>query len=164
MLVVLTKIDETLVWKKQNEAERDTALSNWADACAKCERASTGEWRDWRRSMTFWRGFPGIEKEGVLPDVDSRTPSSAAPRELKLAGWTKGSGIGELARRDQLHFDCATWLHKACDMRKEQFKHEARKGVDRSRHRTRRNHLVQSLLNLYNHQIQVVTPIEAPRR
>ena len=35
--------------------------------------------------------------------------------------------LAKLARRDQQHFDCATWLHKAREMPKEQFKHEVEK-------------------------------------
>ena len=32
--------------------------------------------------------------------------------------------LAKLARRDGQHFDCATWLHKAREMPKEQFKKE----------------------------------------
>jgi hypothetical protein len=32
--------------------------------------------------------------------------------------------LAKLARRDGQHFDCATWLHKAREMPKEQFKQE----------------------------------------
>jgi hypothetical protein len=39
----------------------------------------------------------------------------------------------KLARRDEQDFDCATWLHKAREMPKEEFKHEVEKeltGID----------------------------------
>jgi len=42
-------------------------------------------------------------------------------------GWTKGVGLAKVARRDRQHFDCATWLHKALEMPKEQFKREVEK-------------------------------------
>jgi hypothetical protein len=45
-------------------------------------------------------------------------------RELKEVGWTKGLELAKVARRDGQHFDCATWLHKAREMPKEQFKQE----------------------------------------
>jgi hypothetical protein len=48
-------------------------------------------------------------------------------RELKEVGWTKGLELAKLARRDQQEFDCATWLHKAREMPKEQFKREVEK-------------------------------------
>ena len=35
--------------------------------------------------------------------------------------------IRDRARRDRQHFDCATWLHKARQMPKEEFKQEVEK-------------------------------------
>ena len=40
-------------------------------------------------------------------------------------GWAKGLEFAKLARSDGQHFDCATWLHKARQMPKEDFKKEA---------------------------------------
>jgi len=49
-------------------------------------------------------------------------------RELKQAGWTKGLELAKLARRSNgQYFDCATWLHKAREMPKEQFQREVEK-------------------------------------
>jgi hypothetical protein len=45
-----------------------------------------------------------------------------ARKELKQVGWAKGLELAKLARRDGQHFDCATWLHRARGMPKEQFK------------------------------------------
>ena len=45
-------------------------------------------------------------------------------KQLKEVGWTKGVELAKLARRDRQHFDCATWLHKARQMPKEDFKKE----------------------------------------
>ena len=50
-----------------------------------------------------------------------------ARRELKQVGWTKGLELAKVARRDRQHFDCATWLHKAREMPKEQFKQAVEK-------------------------------------
>ena len=47
-----------------------------------------------------------------------------ARKQLKEVGWTKGIELAKLARRDRQHFDCATWLHRAREMPKEQFKQE----------------------------------------
>jgi hypothetical protein len=47
-----------------------------------------------------------------------------ARKELKEVGWTKGVELAKLARRDRQAFACATWLHKAREMPKEQFKQE----------------------------------------
>jgi hypothetical protein len=49
-------------------------------------------------------------------------------RELKQVGWTKGLELAKLARRrDGQEFDCATWLHKARVLPKEQFRREVEK-------------------------------------
>jgi hypothetical protein len=50
-----------------------------------------------------------------------------ARKQLKEVGWTKGLELAKLARRDGQHFDCATWLHRAREMPKEQFKQEVEK-------------------------------------
>jgi hypothetical protein len=42
-------------------------------------------------------------------------------------GWAKGIELVKLARRDRQNFDCATWLHKARQMPKEDFKKEVEK-------------------------------------
>jgi hypothetical protein len=46
---------------------------------------------------------------------------------LDEGGWTKGLELAKIARRDGEDFDCATWLHKARQMPKEQFKQEVEK-------------------------------------
>ena len=49
-------------------------------------------------------------------------------RELKHIGWTKGLDLAKLAkRRDGKEFDCATWLHKARQLPKEEFRREVEK-------------------------------------
>ncbi len=49
-------------------------------------------------------------------------------RELKQVGWTKGLELAKVARRkDGQEFDYATWLHKAREMPKEEFRREVEK-------------------------------------
>jgi hypothetical protein len=50
-----------------------------------------------------------------------------ARKDLKQVGWTKGLELAKVARRDGQDFDCATWLHKAREMPKEDFKREVEK-------------------------------------
>jgi hypothetical protein len=45
-------------------------------------------------------------------------------RELKQVGWTKAAELAKVARRDGQRFDCATWVHKAQELPKEEFKRE----------------------------------------
>jgi hypothetical protein len=47
--------------------------------------------------------------------------------ELKLVGWSKATELVKVSRRDRDQFDCATWLHKATEMPKEEFKREVEK-------------------------------------
>jgi hypothetical protein len=46
---------------------------------------------------------------------------------LKLVGWSKATELVKVARRDREQFDCATWLHKATELPKEEFKREVEK-------------------------------------
>ena len=54
-------------------------------------------------------------------------PPPHARKNLKEVGWSKGIELAKIARRGREHFDCATWLHKAQEMPKEQFKAEVEK-------------------------------------
>ncbi len=42
-------------------------------------------------------------------------------------GWTKGLELAKVARSEGQEFDCATWLHKARSLPKEEFKREVEK-------------------------------------
>jgi hypothetical protein len=46
---------------------------------------------------------------------------------LKSIGWSKAVELVKVARREGEDFDCATWLHKADELPKEQFKREVGK-------------------------------------
>ncbi len=50
-----------------------------------------------------------------------------ARKGLKEVGWTKGLELAKVARAEGQEFDCATWLHKARKMPKEEFKREVEK-------------------------------------
>jgi hypothetical protein len=78
---------------------------------------SGGEWR-----------FPESRRKAYyLMSIHEHLPA-LVKRELKQVGWTKGLELAKLARRrDGQEFDCATWLHKARQMPKEQFKREVEK-------------------------------------
>jgi hypothetical protein len=78
----------------------------------------------------FWRvsgdALPRI-REGLLPHVIHEHVPPEARRELKEVGWAKGLELAKVARRDEQEFDCATWLHKARSLPKDQFKREVEK-------------------------------------
>ena len=73
------------------------------------------------------RRFPESRRKAYyLMSIHEHLPPQAR-RDLKEVGWTKGLELAKLAKRDRQGFDCATWLHKAREMPKEQFKQEVEK-------------------------------------
>jgi len=75
-------------------------------------------WRWVRRGWLRERAPLGSK---TLMSINEHLPPQAR-KQLKEVGWEKGSELAKVARRDRKHFDCATWLHKACQMPKEDFK------------------------------------------
>jgi hypothetical protein len=67
-------------------------------------------------------------KEGVhyFMSIHEHLPPQAR-KELKEVGWTKGLELAKVTRRDGQHLDCATWLHKARALPKEDFRREVEK-------------------------------------
>ncbi|GAC1691679.1 MAG: hypothetical protein NVS9B5_33540 [Terriglobales bacterium] len=62
-------------------------------------------------------------KAYYLMSIQEHLPPEAR-KELKQVGWTKGLELAKVARSAGQDFDCATWLHKAREMPKEEFKRE----------------------------------------
>ena len=133
-LFVLTKIDEILSWEKKHEAERDTRFVELGRYL--CEVRAGQYWRVEQLASFddfLARRFPESRRKAYyLMSIHEHLPPQAR-RELKQVGWTKGVELAKLARKDGQDFDCATWLHKAREMPKEEFKHEVEKeltGID----------------------------------
>jgi len=71
--------------------------------------------------------FPESRRKAYyLMSIHEHLPPQAR-KELKEVGWTKRLELAKLARRDGQEFDCATWLHKAREMSKDEFKREVEK-------------------------------------
>ncbi len=124
-LFVLTKIDEILAWERGSEAERDTRFVELGRYL--CEVRAGQYWRlEKLKSFDEFlaRRFPESRRKAYyLMSIHEHLPPQAR-RELKEVGWTKGLELAKVARRDKQEFDCATWLHKARSMPKDQFKQE----------------------------------------
>jgi hypothetical protein len=133
-LFVLTKIDEIISWERKSEAERDTRFVELGRYL--CEVRAGQYWRVEQLASFddfLARRFPESRRKAYyLMSIHEHLPPQAR-QELKQVGWTKGVELAKLARRDGQDFDCATWLHKARELPKDQFKHEVEKeltGVD----------------------------------
>ena len=152
-LFVLTKIDEILSWEKKNEAERDTRFVELGRYL--CEVRAGQYWRVEQLASFddfLARRFPESRRKAYyLMSIHEHLPPQAR-RDLKQVGWTKGVELAKLARRDGQDFDCATWLHKAREMPKEQFKHEVEKEL--TGRETEPSEIV--YFKLYQSQIPVV--------
>lgn len=128
-LFVLTKIDEILAWERRNEAEKDTRFVDLGRYL--CEVRAGQYWRVERlKSFDDFleRRFPESRRKAYyLMSIHEHLPPEAK-RELKQVGWTKGLELAKLARsREHQALDCATWLHKAQTMTREEFQQEVEK-------------------------------------
>ena len=125
---VLTKIDEILDWEQRNENERDTKFVELGRYL--CEVRAGQYWRlENLKSFDEFlaRRFPESRRKAYyLMSIHEHLPPEAR-KDLKAVGWTKGLELTKLARRDRQDFDCATWMHKARSMPKEEFKREVEK-------------------------------------
>jgi len=126
---VLSKIDEILACERRQEAEKDTRFVELGRYL--CEVRAGQYWRLERLSSFdefLERRFPESRRKAYyLMSIHEHLPPEAK-RELKQVGWSKGLELAKLARRnDGQDFDCATWLHKARVLAKEQFRHEVEK-------------------------------------
>jgi hypothetical protein len=127
-LFVLTKIDEILAWEKQKDTKRDTRFVDLGRYL--CEVRAGQYWRlEKLKSFDEFlerRFRESRRKAYYLMSIHEHLPPEAR-RELKQVGWTKGLELAKVARRDGQRFDCATWLHKAREMPKEEFQREVEK-------------------------------------
>jgi hypothetical protein len=121
-LFVLSKIDEILLWEQRKETERDTKFVELGRYL--CEVRAGQYWRlENLKSFDAFLGtrFPQSRRKAYyLMSIHENLPPQAR-KELKKVGWAKGIELAKLARRDRQHFDCATWLHKARELSKEDF-------------------------------------------
>jgi len=122
---VLGKIDEILAWEQRKELERDTRFVELGRYL--CEVRAGQYWRlENMKSFDEFleRRFPESRRKAYyLMSIHEHLPPQAR-KQLKEVGWAKGIELVKLARRDGQHFDHATWLHKASQMPKEDFKKE----------------------------------------
>jgi len=121
-MFVLAKIDEIIAWEQRKEMERDTKFVELGRYL--CEVRAGQYWR--LENLTSFdqflaRRFPDSRRKAYyLMSIHENLPPQAR-KELKKVGWAKGIELAKLARRDRHGFDCATWLHRARELSKEEF-------------------------------------------
>src|SRR5881275_2422558 len=126
---VLGKIDEILAWEQRKETERDTKFVELGRYL--CEVRAGQYWRVENLNSFdefLEKRFPESRRKAYyLMSIHEHLPPEIK-RELKQVGWTKGLELAKLARSgNSQSFDCATWLHKAREMPKEEFRQEVEK-------------------------------------
>ena len=127
-LLIMEKIDEILFWEKTKEQERDVRFVELGQYL--CEVRAGQYWRlENLKSFDEFleKRFPESRRKAYyLMAIHENLTRVPKPR-LKAMGWSKAVELVKVARREGEDFDCATWLHKADQMPKEQFKREVEK-------------------------------------
>jgi hypothetical protein len=122
---VLTKIDQILDWEQQTDRERDTRFVELGRYL--CEVRAGQYWR-LEKLASFddylARRFPESRRKAYyLMSIHEQLPRQVRS-QLKQVGWSKATELVKVARREREQFESATWLHKAREMPKQQFKEE----------------------------------------
>ena len=152
-LFVLGRIDEILSWERTTEQERETRFVELGRYL--CEVRAGRYWRiDNLTSFDEFleKKFPGSRRKAYyLMAIHEQLPRQTH-RNLRNMGWTKAAELAKVARRDGQKFDCATWLHKAQELPKEEFKREV------ERHLTGQEQEPSEMLyfKIYKSQLQVI--------
>src|ERR1700680_1466855 len=124
-LLVLAKIDEILFWEQNTERERDARFVDLGRYL--CEVRAGQYWRlDNLHSFDEFleKRFPDSRRKAYyLMAIHEQLPRQIH-RELRQVGWSKAAELAKVARRDGQKFDCATWVHKAQELPKEEFARE----------------------------------------
>jgi hypothetical protein len=122
-LFVLGKIDEILSWEQNVEHEKESRFVDLGRYL--CEVRSGQYWRvDNLKSFDEFleKKFPESRRKAYyLMAIHEQLPRQIR-HDLRQVGWTKAAELAKVARRDGQEFDCATWLHTAQELPKDEFK------------------------------------------
>jgi hypothetical protein len=127
-LLVMDKIDEILSWEKSKEQERDVRFVELGQFL--CEVRAGQYWRlEELKSFDEFleKRFPESRRKAYYLMAIQENLTKVPKHQLKAVGWSKAVEMVKVARRDGDNFDCATWLHKAGALPKEEFKREVEK-------------------------------------
>jgi hypothetical protein len=125
---VLARIDEILAWRAGVEGERDARFVQLGKYL--CEVRAGQYWRVEKLASFdefLEKRFPGSRRKAYyFMAIHEQLPRQVRPQLAEL-GWSKAAELAKVARAEGPQFDCATWLHRAKELPKEQFKQEVQK-------------------------------------
>ena len=124
-LMVLGKIDEILAWDKSRDRERDERFVELGQYL--CEVRAGQYWRlENLKSFDEFleKSFPESRRKAYYLMAIHENLTRIPKPQLREVGWSKAAEMAKVARKDGSEFDCATWLHKAKELPKEEFKRE----------------------------------------
>lgn len=124
-ILVLDKIDEILHWEKTKDQERDIRFVELGQFL--CEVRAKQYWRvESLKSFDEFleKRFPESRRKAYYLMAIHENLTKVPKQRLRQIGWSKAVEMVKVARRDEDQFDCATWLHKAEELPKEEFKRE----------------------------------------
>jgi len=125
VLIVLGRIDEILAWDKTRDRERDERFVELGQYL--CEVRAGQYWRlENLKSFDEFleKRFPESRRKAYYLMAIHENLTRIPKRQLREVGWSKAAEMAKVARKDGNEFDCATWLHKAKELPKEQFQRE----------------------------------------
>jgi hypothetical protein len=120
---VLGKIDEILSWERLQEQEKDVRFVELGQFL--CEVRAKQYWRiDRLKSFNEFleKRFPDSRRKAYYLMAIHEKLTRVPKNDLQRVGWSKATELVKIAQKEGETFDCATWLHKAEQMPKEEFK------------------------------------------
>ena len=122
---MLDKIDEILRLGEAKERERDVRFVDLGRYL--CEVRAKQYWRvENLKSFDEFleKRFPESRRKAYYLMAIHENLTKIPKPKLRQIGWRKAAEMVKVARRDGEQFDCATWVHKAEELPKEEFKQE----------------------------------------
>jgi hypothetical protein len=123
--LILGKIDAILSWEKVKEQEKDLRFVELGECL--CEVRAKQYWRlENLNSFDEFleKRFPDSRRKAYyLMTIHEHLTRVPKPELLEI-GWTKARELVKVARRDGPEFASCTWVHKAKDLPREEFKRE----------------------------------------
>ena len=126
---VIDEVDSILRWERNAEKKRDSRFVELGEHL--CEIRAGQYWRaEQLKSFDDFlaKRFPDSRRKAYyLMSIHENLEPKISRAALRQMGWSKAAELVKVARSDRDEFDCATWLHKAEQLPKEEFKSEVEK-------------------------------------